>query len=224
MIHTRKFWYALFCVVGVLGFAVIASSLLLLPKDQSWFFELDSYVFNAFKAARTETLTKAAVDITALGTFTVLTWFSIAIFGFLALFRQRLRIIELLVVCAGAALLPRILKLYFARPRPDLADRLVQVSEYSFPSGHALGSSAMYLAFGLLAAEILRSKIQKTFCIGFATFTFILIGLSRIYLGVHYTTDVLAGFCLGSTWTLSTALVFDFYRQHRVKASAAIRI
>lgn len=217
MIRTRTFLYAVFCALGLTGFGLIVALLFGRgPESDAGAQWLDRAVFGFFKDHRSPILNHIVTDITALGSFTVLTWFAIGTLGFLTLFRQKLRILELITISAGSAIWPRLLKVYFERARPDIADRLVSVSEYSFPSGHAFGSSAMYLAFGLLAAEILRSKTQKTFCIGFAVITILLIGVSRIYLGVHYTTDVLAGWCLGTTWTFFATLVFDLIRQRSV--------
>lgn len=221
MLRTRTALYALFCLVGLSGFSLIVIFLFgSAPESDAGAQWLDRSVFLFFKNYRSPVLNHIVTDITALGSFTVLTWFAIGTLGFLTLFRQHLRIIELLTISMGAAVWPRLLKAHFERARPDMADRLISVSEYSFPSGHAFGSSAMYLAFGLLAAEILRSKTQKSFCIGFAVLTILMIGVSRIYLGVHYTTDVLAGWCLGTTWTFFATLVFDLKRQRPARTES----
>jgi undecaprenyl-diphosphatase len=221
MIRSRTFWYATFCIVGLVIFALIATLVFGPGAGPSYAvpgemhpnaLALDRDVFLWFKQFRSPVLNIIVTDLTALGSFSVLTLMGVCVLGVLILFRQNIRIIELVLIGAGSAIWPRILKALFHRARPEELDRLISVTEFSFPSGHAFGSSAMYLAFGLLAAEIMRTRARKAYCIGFAILTILLVGLSRIYLGVHYTTDVIAGFALGSTWTLSVTLAFDLLR------------
>ncbi|WP_085521912.1 phosphatase PAP2 family protein [Tuberibacillus sp. Marseille-P3662] len=111
----------------------------------------------------------------------------------------------------GVRQLNRLLKLIFARPRPDL-EHLVTVSYYSFPSGHAMNSIAF---FGLLA-YLLRSRLKnKGYDFRFiwlaAALLIFLIGLSRVYLGVHYPMDVLGGFLAGGSWLCFTLLLHSVF-------------
>lgn len=100
----------------------------------------------------------------------------------------------------GAMLLNRALKLMFQRPRPDVALRLVDIGGYSFPSGHSMAAMAF---FGLLIWMVWRSvkdpRRRTLLCIVLGT-AIVLVGFSRIYLGVHYLTDVLAGFAVSFLW------------------------
>ncbi|KEF42572.1 MAG: hypothetical protein ER33_04715 [Cyanobium sp. CACIAM 14] len=104
----------------------------------------------------------------------------------------------LLVSCTGALLLNQGLKVLFARPRPELWPALIRESSYSFPSGHALGSLVL---FGFLAAVLAHAYPHLARWIGgLVSALILLIGLSRLYLGVHYPTDVAAGYAVGALW------------------------
>lgn len=145
-------------------------------------------------------LQKAAVDLTSLGGHAVLVTLVLLVAGFLLLDGRRATAMLVLASSVGAALLSAGLKVLFARPRPDVVEHLVGVSTPSFPSGHALLSAAIYLTLGaLLAREFPRPALQRYF-MGVAVMLTLLIGLSRVYLGVHWPSDVLAGWCIGALW------------------------
>jgi undecaprenyl-diphosphatase len=97
-------------------------------------------------------------------------------------------------------LLSTALKLGFARPRPDLVPHGVRVYTASFPSGHAMLSAVTYLTLGALLARVQPQRRVKAFLLGLAIALTVLIGMSRVYLGVHWPSDVLAGWCGGAAW------------------------
>ena len=99
------------------------------------------------------------------------------------------------------------LKVIIARPRPDIVPHLVDVRDLSFPSGHAMLSAVTYLTLGALLARMQTTRATRLFMIAAALFLTLIIGLSRIFLGVHYPTDVLGGWCAGATWAVGCALV-----------------
>jgi undecaprenyl-diphosphatase len=143
------------------------------------------------------------VDLTSLGGHAVLVTLVLLVAGFLLLDGRRATAMLVLASSVGAALLSAGLKVLFARPRPDVVEHLVGVSTPSFPSGHALLSAAIYLTLGaLLAREFPRPALQRYF-MGVAVMLTLLIGLSRVYLGVHWPSDVLAGWCIGALWAWS---------------------
>lgn len=144
----------------------------------------------------------AMADITALGGYAVLTLIVILSSLYLVL-EHRLKTM-LLLVCSivSGTLLISLLKLGFDRPRPDLIDHLTHASSSSFPSGHAASSAMVYLTLGLLLAQAETHRRLKLFLIASAVFIAILVGCSRVYLGVHWPSDVIAGWGFGSAWAI----------------------
>ena len=94
------------------------------------------------------------------------------------------------------------LKGLFDRPRPDLVPHAVEVYTMSFPSGHATLSAVTYLTLGALLARVQPRRRVKAYLLGVAVLLAVLIGASRVYLGVHWPTDVLAGWCVGAAWAM----------------------
>src|SRR5690606_21025420 len=138
-------------------------------------------------------------DLTALGSFSVLGLMVIAVLGYLLLTGKRVMALLVLVSVIGGTLVSSVLKELFSRPRPSL-EHAAEVFTASFPSGHALISTVTYLTLGALLARVQASARLRVYIIGIAVLLSLVIGLSRLYLGVHYPTDVLAGWCLGAAW------------------------
>jgi undecaprenyl-diphosphatase len=141
-------------------------------------------------------------DITALGSPVVLVMVVLASAVWLWVRRQHHAFALLLVSTLGARLLNAFLKGLFARPRPDLELHLMPASSPSFPSGHAMDSAAIYLTIAALIAQQVQPRGQRLYLVGLAASLSFLIGISRVYLGVHYPSDVLAGWCAGLAWAL----------------------
>ncbi|MBB3948763.1 phosphatase PAP2 family protein [Aureimonas jatrophae] len=141
-------------------------------------------------------------DITALGGMTVLTLITVTVAAYLALVRKWSSALLVLASVLGAILVSSLLKLGFDRPRPDVVSHLVDVHTLSFPSGHAMLSAATYLTLGALLSRTQAALTTRIYLMGVAIALTLLIGTSRIFLGVHYPTDVLAGWCAGSAWAL----------------------
>jgi undecaprenyl-diphosphatase len=114
--------------------------------------------------------------------------------------RRRLEALMLITTCAGAVVLNKGLKLFFARPRPALWTSLIQEKSYGFPSGHALGAIVLYGFLAYVFALWYPRQAQWIYCIAISTIA--LVGFSRLYLGVHYPTDVAAGFGIGFIWLM----------------------
>lgn len=115
------------------------------------------------------------------------------------------RATKLLVIVGGAVIINLIMKAFFERSRPELWDRLVVEHSFSFPSGHAMVSMA--LAGGVVYA-LWRTKYRRLSII-IGLIYVLLIGYSRLYLGVHYPTDVLAGWLVGVAWVILVVVIFD---------------
>lgn len=145
-------------------------------------------------------LGELARDVTALGSMIVLTTLTVLIAGFLALSRRSGAALFLIISAAGGQILNTALKLLYGRPRPESALRWLEIDSLSFPSGHSTLSAVVYLTLAVLLARMTESKRQKTYLISSALLLSFLVGLSRVYLGVHYPTDVVAGWALGIAW------------------------
>ncbi|SMF51129.1 undecaprenyl-diphosphatase [Xaviernesmea oryzae] len=152
-------------------------------------------------------LNHAMGDITALGGTTVLSLMTVLGTTYLLLARQRAIAAFMFLSILGGWLVSNALKLGVARPRPDIVPHLVEVYDLSFPSGHAMLSAVTYLTLGALLSRAQPYRSTRIFLIFAAIFLTSLIGLSRVYLGVHYPTDVLGGWCAGATWALGCWMI-----------------
>jgi undecaprenyl-diphosphatase len=139
-------------------------------------------------------------DITALGSTVVLAVITLALAGFLFISARRSLSLLLVLAVSLGTLLSNTLKFILARPRPDLVAHVVQVHTMSFPSGHAMLSAVTYLTIGALLAHDQSSFRIKIYILSVAVFLSLMVGISRVYLGVHYPTDVLAGWAVGGAW------------------------
>lgn len=156
---------------------------------------------------------EAVRDITALGSFGVLGLVIGIVCGYLAITgRQRAAVFVLVAVVTGV-LASHGLKLAFDRARPDLAAHHAQVFTRSFPSGHSMLSAVVYLTLGSLLARLHASWRAKAFLLGAAVLLAVLVGLSRLLLGVHWPTDILAGWAIGGSWALLCWAVFLFLQR-----------
>jgi undecaprenyl-diphosphatase len=137
----------------------------------------------------------AGRDVTALGGVT-------AVVGYLLLSARYGMAGLVLVATLGGLCVTSALKHWIDRPRPPLHQSDVIVYTTSFPSGHSALSAATYLTLGTLLARSTRSRTLKFYFLFLALMMTFLVGLSRVYLGAHYPTDVLAGWCVGLVWAL----------------------
>lgn len=163
-------------------------------------------------------LEMAAFDITALGGPTVLGMTVLAIVGFLILQGMYRNAAFVFLASVGGWMLNDLLKEVFARPRPQVVPHLRQVMSLSFPSGHALTSAAVYLTLGALLMRVAQSRLAKFYCMFIAMLVTLLVGATRVYLGVHYPTDVLAGWLIGISWAL-----FCWLLERSLERSAGLR-
>lgn len=145
-------------------------------------------------------LEEAMRDITALGSASVLIYITAITIIFLCMTKRWGPALFMFVAVAGGQLLSSVLKLGIDRPRPDLVSHLAQVYTMSFPSGHAMLSAVTYLTLGALLARFLPGRATTVFVFAIAVLTTLMVGISRVYLGVHWPSDVLAGWCAGFAW------------------------
>ncbi len=147
-------------------------------------------------------LTEAVRDLTALGSTSVLVLITLGAGGFLLLNRKYRFFVFLTTSVLGGLALSSFFKTWFARPRPDIVPHLTYVMTESFPSGHSVMSAVTYLTLGSLMITLVSQWRLRFYILLFSILITILVGLTRVYLGVHYPTDVLAGWILGSGWAL----------------------
>lgn len=152
-------------------------------------------------------LLQVARDLTALGGGAVITLITLSAVGFLALRRKWGSLCLLTVSIMGGAFMSTWLKEFFGRARPDTALHLTEVTSQSFPSGHSMLAAAMYFTLGALLARTTADRRIKTYFLTLAALLALIIGCTRMYLGVHYPTDVLAGWSAGLAWALLCSLV-----------------
>ena len=163
---------------------------------------------------------EAARDLTALGGAMVLTLMTLLVIGYLLLRRTYAAAALVAGAALGGYLLSNTLKVFFQRPRPTVVPHLAPVVSASFPSGHSMLSSIVYLTLGALLARTVAQRREKIYFIATSLLLTFLIGLSRVYLGVHYPTDVLAGWSAGIAWALFCWTV-AYWLQQRGKVKRA---
>ena len=147
-------------------------------------------------------LPSAMRDVTALGSSVVLTAVVTVTATFLALRGRMLSVALVLLATISGSLVITLIKALVGRSRPDLIDRLMVEASHSFPSGHAANSAIVYLTLATLLVPILEERSMRRFVIVVALLLTGAIGISRVYLGVHWPSDVLAGWLFGSCWAI----------------------
>lgn len=183
--------------------------------------KIDDGILRAFATMRNGWLNATAVDFTALGSGTLLAIATAVVFMMLVTTRDAYGAIHLAMAGIGAGLLTDFFKKFFARPRPDAVEHLIRVQSYSYPSGHALGTAAIYFSFAMIARRHLPRHLSREVLIGFTLAMIVLVGLSRCYLGVHYFSDVLSGMSIGVGWSLLLAGLFSLLERTRMRRSTA---
>ena len=154
-----------------------------------------------------EWLEEVARDLTSLGGAAPLFLVTAGVGGYFVLSRSYRALLLLAVATCGGVLLSLLLKEVYDRLRPNIVAHLSQVYSSSFPSGHSMLSAVVYLTVGELLARQVKERRLKVYFVGIALLLSFLVGLTRLYLGVHYPTDVLAGWAAGLAWALLCGLV-----------------
>ena len=152
-------------------------------------------------------------DFTALGGVGVLSLLTLISVGYLWLMGQRRVALFLLFAILGGLLLSSMLKSGFDRPRPDLVSHGSHIYTSSFPSGHSMLSAVVYLTGGALLAMVQSAHRVRVYLVGCSILTTLLVGVSRVYLGVHWPSDVLAGWAAGAAWAAACWLVAQWLHE-----------
>jgi len=202
--RTRYIAFALWVLAILVGLAVLTA--LLGIGIRAWAPGFDLRTLQAIASHRDTTLTTIAGIVTGAGSFALLAPLSIA-FLLLRRWKRPYDDIALLVIAAGSALLPIVTKVIVARPRPTV-ENLRHLTSLSFPSEHSTQAAAVYLTIAIMLSKDLN-RGWRELAIVIAVVIALAVAWSRVYLGVHYPTDVIAGLLLGWGWAL---LVFHWAR------------
>lgn len=154
------------------------------------------------------------VDVTALGGGTVLTIITAIAVTYLAVRGKWGTALFVAVAIAGGGAVNELLKSTFLRTRPNVVEHLTTAYSSSFPSGHAMNSALTYLTLAMLLGRTQQKRHVRVFFMAVAILLTAAVGFSRIYLGVHWPTDVVAGWCIGAAWALAFAMLAQSL-QHR---------
>lgn len=161
---------------------------------------------------------QTVVEITTLGGYPVLVTLVAAVAGFLLVSRKFGPALFMLGSIITGTLASHLLKIVYDRPRPDLVDHLVQIHTASFPSGHATMSAVVYLTLATLIVRLVDDLAVRIYVVLVAIFLTFAVGMSRIYLGVHWPSDVFAGWALGTTWACLSWLIVSGLRRLRAQS------
>lgn len=145
-------------------------------------------------------LEETALEITALGGYPLIVLTLAAVIGFLLVTRRPGPALYALLSVAGGTVVSQLLKSLYDRPRPDLVAHLDTIHTASFPSGHAMMSTVAYLTLAALIVRIVVSRAARVYVLVVAVLVSLAVGVSRVYLGVHWPSDVAAGWALGVAW------------------------
>jgi undecaprenyl-diphosphatase len=156
-------------------------------------------------------MTGVLEDLTALGGPAV-TWLVIlSVTGYLLLEAKYRDAFVVFVTAASGDLVNHAIKNVFARARPTVVPHLREAFSSSFPSGHSMESAIVYLTLAAMTMRIVRGRITKAYCLGLAILITALVGVSRVFLGVHYPTDVIGGWIIGLFWASLCWLIAQHY-------------
>jgi undecaprenyl-diphosphatase len=189
-------------LVLVAGFVELSEELFDPEEQPTRLLGADAEILRLVAQARRPCLNGVAMDLTALGSPILVALFTIVLGAFLLVKGDRRGAGVLVVTSFASGILTSVSKNILERPRPEIVPRLVEVSGLSYPSGHSLGSAAVYLTAALLLARHVLLLRERVVGVAFTGVLVLTIGGSRVYLGVHYPSDVFGGILLGTAWAL----------------------
>ena len=198
----------LICVIFFIGFGYMAYTI-----SVNEFLVFDGKIISIFQGWESMVLTSIMKFFTTIGSVYFVVAFSLCILFFLyKIQKYRSEVWLFIVVMVGSPLLNLLLKEVFQRTRPDL-NRLIEISGYSFPSGHAMNAFTFYGILAFLLWRHIPTRSGRTVLITSASLMILMIGLSRIYLGVHYPSDIIGGYLGSGCWLFLSIWVFQYYKE-----------
>ena len=178
--------------------------------------QIDTGVYEWFRSRRTPLANALFVTITTVGGPVGMGVLVVTVLAILVTRRRFRWAAYLAVTSAGGALLNQLLKFHFVRQRPDLKAAVLDAMGYSFPSGHAMSGTIILGALAYLAARSIQGWKNKSAALAALSTLALAIGISRLYLGVHWASDVGAGFAAGLLWVTATTTGYELFRQYRL--------
>ncbi|ULT59124.1 phosphatase PAP2 family protein [Neobacillus drentensis] len=175
----------------------------------------DSTIIGYVQGWETPALTRIMMFFTFIGSAPFVVVLSLILLFFLyKVLHHRLELILFVYAVIGSAILNQLLKQFFHRMRPDF-NRLIEIGGYSFPSGHAMNAFTVYATITFLLWRHISYRWGRAILLVGSIFIFILIGRSRIYLGVHYPSDIIGGYFASGFWVGTAILFFQIYKEKR---------
>lgn len=207
-------WWSRY-LLGLATVLLVLGVFLKITRDvfgESKLAEFDVAVTAWVAAHRTPLLNKVAQDVTSLGSVTLVTFFCLGALGVLLVGKDRKGALHLLAAVIGGAVMMQALKTFFERPRPAQY-RFTDASGFSYPSGHSVTAAVFYMTLAIVGARHFREPTYRRMLLLLGAITTVLVGGSRIYLGVHYTTDVASGLLVGAGWAVLMASLFAYIEE-----------
>ena len=213
MFRKREWYFVVVIAILACVFLFLSSELLEANAGQKeWVGRIDQDVLSFFAKSRTPGLSGIAVSVTSLGSWPVLTILVLGLSLFLISFRRFVPAVQITVAALGSALLTPIFKSHFQRSRPSLEFHAVNVQGFSYPSGHSLGAGAVYVMMALICWQHIPHLRGRLSLLIFFLVLVLAVGLSRMYLGVHFFSDVSAGILLGVAWSLIVTVAASSFK------------
>lgn len=197
-------------VICVIGFALVS---LLISDHQIIGF--DRTIISAVQGLESPGLTSVMKFFTFIGSTKFVIILSVFLIFFLYMvLKHRLELILFVAAVMGTAIINQLLKQFFHRARPDF-HRLIEIGGYSFPSGHAMSAFTVYVMISFLLWRHISSRAGRSILLFFSVIMILIIGISRIYLGVHYPSDIIGGYLASGVWVSIAIFFFQYYKEKR---------
>ncbi|MCH6264261.1 MULTISPECIES: phosphatase PAP2 family protein [Neobacillus] len=204
---TRAF---ILSVISLAAFALMATLI-----EAHKIVQFDSTLISSVQGLESPALTAIMKFFTFIGSTKIVVILSLLIIFFLyKVLHHRLELILFIAVIAGTPIINSILKSIFHRARPEF-HRLIEIGGYSFPSGHAMNAFSVYGILAFLLWRHIATRTGRILLIIFSTIMILMIGISRIYLGVHYPSDIIGGYFASGFWMTTAIWFFQWYVERK---------